>query len=380
MRKLLNTVALSEVDFFAISILGLMLWNTCRQSKGFLFEQKLFVALLSSNVVLLALDAAGWLLNGHTGELAKTAVQILNMLYYALSALPCVLWAVYAYYQIFRSKSRAVKLLIPLSIPFLITVVLSAASIFNQWFFYLDAQNVYHRGKLFWLYAFICTSYLFFIQLFILLNRRHVSARFIVPITLFPIPPLVGAIVQSFIYGVTLIWPCMTFSAMVVFLNIQNNQLYRDHLTGLYNRRHLDSFLEERINSKNHETVPAGIMVDLNCFKSINDSFGHSVGDRALVDAGKILRMSVRNTDFACRYGGDEFIVILEIKRREELDSVVKRISRNVERYNTENRPPFKMSFSMGYDILDLESGMSVKQFLCHIDELMYQQKKKSRR
>lgn len=89
-------------------------------------------------------------------------------------------------------------------------------------------------------------------------------------------------------------------------------QAIRDPLTGLYNRRHMEQALEREIlrASRNRRTVGV-IMLDLDHFKRFNDTFGHEAGDTVLRAMGDFLVTHVRAEDIACRYGGEEFVVIL---------------------------------------------------------------------
>ena len=85
-----------------------------------------------------------------------------------------------------------------------------------------------------------------------------------------------------------------------------------DPLTGLYNRRYMQEFLEHELHSARRKHRPlAVLMLDLDLFKRYNDNFGHAAGDQALVAVGEALQRSVRDEDIACRYGGDEFTLIL---------------------------------------------------------------------
>ncbi|MBU0928797.1 MAG: GGDEF domain-containing protein, partial [Spirochaetes bacterium] len=85
-----------------------------------------------------------------------------------------------------------------------------------------------------------------------------------------------------------------------------------DVLTGLLNRHSLNARLELELRRAEEEDLPlSGMMIDIDRFKSINDSFGHLVGDDVLRAVGDALRACLRREDFAGRYGGDEFFVIL---------------------------------------------------------------------
>ncbi len=89
-------------------------------------------------------------------------------------------------------------------------------------------------------------------------------------------------------------------------------QTVRDGLTGLFNRRYLEETLERELaRAERHGSTIGVIMLDLDGFKSFNDSRGHLAGDSLLRDVGALLREHVRLSDVACRYGGDEFTLVL---------------------------------------------------------------------
>lgn len=89
-------------------------------------------------------------------------------------------------------------------------------------------------------------------------------------------------------------------------------QSVRDHLTGLFNRRYMEETLERELLRAARKTLQLGvIMLDVDDLKHFNDSWGHAAGDEALRKLGNLLLNQVRGEDIACRYGGDEFILIL---------------------------------------------------------------------
>ncbi len=89
-------------------------------------------------------------------------------------------------------------------------------------------------------------------------------------------------------------------------------QVIRDALTGTFNRRYLNEYLPRRLEraGRGEETICA-ILFDIDHFKAVNDRYGHKEGDRLLEELGGVLRHSCRTDDVACRYGGEEFVLVL---------------------------------------------------------------------
>jgi diguanylate cyclase (GGDEF)-like protein len=89
-------------------------------------------------------------------------------------------------------------------------------------------------------------------------------------------------------------------------------QSVRDPLTGLFNRRHMEEFLARELLRANRNHKPLTVlMIDLDHFKQFNDSFGHEAGDTLLREVGALFISQIRGGDIACRYGGEEFLIIL---------------------------------------------------------------------
>jgi diguanylate cyclase (GGDEF)-like protein len=95
-------------------------------------------------------------------------------------------------------------------------------------------------------------------------------------------------------------------------------QSVRDHLTGLFNRRYMEETLERELLRAARRHLSLGmIMLDVDDFKQFNDTWGHPAGDEILRELGGLLLRQIRGEDIACRYGGDEFILILPDASRE---------------------------------------------------------------
>ena len=117
------------------------------------------------------------------------------------------------------------------------------------------------------------------------------------------------------------------------------------------------------------------MMLDMNGFKEINDNFGHSQGDDALVSMAKILEDAVGSRGVATRYAGDEFVIILNEDNEDAADACRKSILQKVEAFNQQGKKKYKLSVSIGVGIFE-HGETSVDKILEIIDKRMYEDKK----
>ena len=205
----------------------------------------MFLTILAFNALVLIVDTLMWVMNGSQGIGMREGNLIITMTYYILNPIPCMLWSLYADYMINNDVMRLKRITLPLSVPMLINTALSVTSLLTGYTFYIDSNNVYHRGSFFLAMALICYLYLFYTFVYIIKNKRKIDKNDYHSLMFFAIPPFIGGLLQTFFYGLSLVWVCMAISMLVIFINIQNNQLYTDYLTGLFNRRQLDKHLIE---------------------------------------------------------------------------------------------------------------------------------------
>jgi len=155
----------------------------------------------------------------------------------------------------------------------------------------------------------------------------------------------------------------------------------RDPLTGLFNRRYMEESLEREMKRAARRTVPLGIlMIDVDHFKRFNDKHGHDAGDRLLEAVGAFLRSHVRAEDIACRYGGEEFALIMPespadilLKRAEELRGGVQHL-----RIEHDGRPLGAVTISIGAAVFP-EHGPTGESVLRSADEALYRAKDEGR-
>ncbi len=152
-----------------------------------------------------------------------------------------------------------------------------------------------------------------------------------------------------------------------------------DELTKLHNRRYFIEALEGEFERANrYETEVALIMMDLDHFKEINDKYGHPAGDMVLSEIGKILKEQVRRNDIACRYGGEEFAVILSSVSRDNIYAAYERFREMVSKQPFEYETK-KLHITISIGIAFSNDAELINDLLAHADQALYQAKEAGR-
>ncbi len=157
--------------------------------------------------------------------------------------------------------------------------------------------------------------------------------------------------------------------------------LLRDELTGLHNRRGFLALAEQQRKTANR--LNKGLVLiycDLDDMKKINDTLGHREGDRALGDAAKLLKMSVRESDVVARIGGDEFAILAMDVDDVDAQEIIARLQDNIHHFNKTAGRPFGISLSTGVSVFDDDRYRCIDEMLAHADGVMYQEKKRKHR
>ena len=193
----------------------------------------------------------------------------------------------------------------------------------------------------------------------------------------FPVHPIIGTL-----FLVSIVWILLyVFSVLLIIsyraqLRIQDTS-ERDALTGLYNRRKLDSNLKSLVDrNRIYEENFAVYLLDVNGFKMVNDTYGHAFGDMLLVELAKKIQMITRVDDFACRFGGDEFIIILRLAGGEaEANKARDRIRAVIEEPFESGNYMVSLKTAIGFVIME-DSEITLDEILRNADKNMYCEKK----
>lgn len=149
-----------------------------------------------------------------------------------------------------------------------------------------------------------------------------------------------------------------------------------DPLTGAYNRRYLELQLEQVLETWTRYQRPASVLlIDIDHFKRINDKFGHGVGDTAIKNLVEVISRNIRNVDTLCRYGGEEFVVLLAETPLSKARPVAEKLRAAVE--NTRVVPEVGMTISVG--VCDVSVADGVDHWLNLADAALYLAKRNGR-
>ncbi len=179
-----------------------------------------------------------------------------------------------------------------------------------------------------------------------------------------------------------------TFAEQVV-LSVANirlrealrNQSVRDPLTGLYNRRYLEEIMERETRRAVRSEQGLGLlMLDLDDFKKFNDTFGHDAGDTVLRESASFLLRSVRVEDVVCRFGGEEFVVVLPMASLEVTQARAERIRSRLRELAVTHHGQALGAITVSIGVAELpQHGTTSKELLESADAALYRAKREGR-
>lgn len=160
-----------------------------------------------------------------------------------------------------------------------------------------------------------------------------------------------------------------------------SNLVRTDPLTGIANYRYFSQALEQEIERTQRSGQPTSlIMLDIDFFKKVNDQWGHEVGNQALIHLSRLLQQTVRKLDIPCRYGGEEFAVILPDTNLSACLPVAGRIRQMIEESPLDVAgKPLHMTVSMGITTYTDGQETTVEDLVKQADKYLYQAKESGR-
>ncbi|MDR3552985.1 MAG: GGDEF domain-containing protein [Clostridia bacterium] len=372
---LTTLISIISIHFYSLTILTLITINLrkCVEMDNHLL--RMLYHLVQVTMVAISADLLSWVLDGRSGNLMRFFVFATNIMYYFFVPLTAILSYMIVVYMTEHEKMFSHGRLAYCITAYAAVVLIAATDPLTGFAFTVDAANRYHRGQLF-LVMFLLIFSLMLLTVIHIYSHRSEHLFDLLAAQLFWLPPVVGAVGQILIPGANLMLAGVTIAILLLYIGLQTKSNRLDYLTGVHNRRYLDDF----INFKVRQNAFSAIIMDIDHYKLINDNYGHHIGDEVLITVASILKVSTRQYDCVARYGGDEFVIVINSHDRDVLYTVISRINYQIFQLNNSSGYPFILSLSMGYDVFNAESYKTGKDFVKHIDALMYANKQKKPR
>lgn len=328
---------------------------------------------------ILVVDAALWVIDGMQFPGAHALSYFCCATYFPLIPLVGYSGWMYINRTLRGSGYLNKKRMWLFAVPTIAGGLLTLAAMPSKLLFYIDSANVYHRGDYFFLTLIAPVFYVALASweiIRVLRTKPDVRVRQqCIALAMFFSIPFAAYIVQALCYGVSISCAAFALAFTIMFISMQSTQISLDALTGVNNRTRLQQFLSAAVHERNSGDMPLyALMMDIDDFKSINDSYGHMEGDDILRHTAQILKKACADAgDFLARYGGDEFVMICRRESDEAIQNIIAFIERAVDDYNAERKLSYPLSLSVG--MAKLEPGMDAQKLFCAADSSMYRAK-----
>lgn len=372
----------SEILLVGICIAAVLL----RQSRNHTSRKEtshiIFNLMLGTYIVMCFFDLIVYVGDGKQFPLGRPILYISNSLSFMGQCSITYLWMLFFMIRLRKNRYKSLQSMIAHSIPIGLVFISLIINIWTGWFFSIDSNNVYSRGDFIFAFWAVLALYYLGSLVTVIMSILHTSSssrkKEYISYFSFFIPMLVGALFQAFFFGIATIQISGAISFLMLNLELKDAQIIRDDLTGLNNRRALNNY-KFSLAAHDTEVNLTLFMMDVDNFKSINDTYGHLKGDEALKNVSRALKEALGNMPgnrmVIYRYAGDEFVVVGTNSNIEIINFAKRRITDQLKAFNKTGGEPYKLSMSIGVASGICKSDVDFERILKEADEDMYQQK-----
>ncbi len=361
---------------FPLCIL-LILYINSLYHRGRTLCDRLLRSVMVTGILLDILDTLSWMLDGKDFRGSVVLQYVINGGGDILIALITYFWFLYVFEKLIGSIVYKKKKMLSVTLPVVLSSILIIITPFTHWIFYINENKEYVRGTFF--NIMICVPVIFVVgasAMAIIRYRKEIyetRKRNCILLASFPIFPLIGTVFQALHYGLSIYIPCLTMSVLLIYLNEQNHNLTLDALTQLNNRGQLNRYLERRISGIIGNNKIFFLLMDVDDFKEINDTHGHTEGDEALIMVSDALKQTFKQRDaFIARYGGDEFAVIIENIEEKDLNMFRNSMNQILENMTKEEKKPYRLCISIGAVQCGMNDISTINDLICAADAEMF--------
>lgn len=359
-----------DINIFSIVLLG-VLWAVIQIKKDiYRYSTKLLKWIIGLTMLGLIVEPITWLYDPSTTQFEFVVNVATNYLLPLISPVLIGVWGSYLDYKIFENRKRLRRRLFYMY-PTMATAIVLMINAFTPIVFTFVNQT-YQPVSTGWLLQVVMFLLYGYFIIFFYFNRPHVRGAVYYGVFAFFMLPIIGSIIQYIEPTFFFAWPMLALCAVVVYIFLETTTGIRDYLTKLYSRRTLEDYMMNLAEASRRFIV---VMIDLNDFKTINDSFGHQAGDTVLIEFSQCLKKTFNEEKLIARYGGDEFFVVVE---KLNPASIQKRLTSL--RESLKNNLVFKnvnfTDFSVGMS--DYDGLKTIDEIFLEADQRMYNEKPNS--
>lgn len=373
-----NLLYYVEASVFCIILLFIFLYKN--QTSIYREQQQIFFArALLSQILYIVIDIIWFLQYKEILHLSPTAYFMLNFLQWFLASFCGYLWFIYS-----ESNRRALLVEKKSYRRMIFSPVYLAAFLILSSRFWGFPMKVNADG------SFQSVNYYSYMMIlpFLYIGASGIRAlaqyfredpynHQLLGSGLYSIIIIVAGFAQSLLLEIPLLCYAYVIDMLIYYINMQDNQISLDSLTHLNNRNSLRRALQLRFRESSMDEIFYLFMIDIDYFKSINDSFGHPEGDRALkilADALRAVSRTQKENCFIARYGGDEFMMICNCKSDSAALQISRQIQHEVRVRNKKAGSPYSMEVSVGYIRRDRQIS-SIPELIRLADQKLYRYK-----
>lgn len=341
-------------------------------------DQRLLRQALLSSVLLIFSDMI-WFNADQSWFWPVPVLMVLKIIYFWSSSFMTYCWFIlFESYRGSRLWSRRLYVLLAAT-PMIVHFILLLFNVKHGFLYYYDG-SVYLRGKYFLLQYLLIYPEVLVTCLICLVKAfqpenytKHERYMFIAA---FPIAPAICGIAQLFYWRLPVLCAGTAISALIFYMDMLKSLISRDPLTGLNNRRSLLRDIDGIVREHGNDGTVTLCMIDLDHFKSINDRYSHLEGDQALLILTEALKETAKpyqKRPIIGRFGGDEFIVVLDQATREQVQSFLVTLSDQLMALSKNRKKPYIVEASIGTAIN--KGFKDIPAWIQAADDAMYAEK-----
>lgn len=362
-----------DLDVVSIVLLVVILFNSRKKLHTITKDKvtKVFISMIIVTIIILTLEILSIVFQFYNFTNLLFFNKLVNILGFILIPIVFILWILYL-----KSWISLKFNYILLSLPAICNLIASLLSFKYPLIFYIDNNAQYHRGPLFVTPVIISYIYLGYGLMVLLKNKKLLDAKEFRALVNFAVFPSITALLQLASSEYIIIWSGLTAAIILFYLFLLERIIMYDQLTNALNRVAFESTISSLINTSHKDF--SMIFIDLDDFKKVNDTYGHAEGDESLINVVKLLKNTFNNYGQVFRFGGDEFVVILKTKDICIINTIINKLTDNLETYNIMSKKPYAIKLSYGFDVFN-DDFDTFYEYIQHLDKLMYKNKNSKR-